>query len=222
MSSPHSLPYLTYLMSYDTGHGRLYDRTRTAFLVNAATLTELAIGGQVGDDRGSPRVLSAQPTGDAVLDDLLTRVAAHRRSWKSWLRHHYRQTLALVETELESAGVITVTRQRFGRRQITVLDPAVVVGLQSRVRDVMSTGHPGGPADTGDHGDTGGARDAALGLLAVTGAVRPVRPTRGGRPGEGHARELAARLDAVASPLGRVIPSLRMTMVAAQGGMGGS
>jgi Golgi phosphoprotein 3 (GPP34) len=221
MSSPHSLPYLTYLMSYDTGRGRLYDRTRAAFLVNAATLTELAIGGQVGDDHGSPRVLSAEPTGDAVLDDLLTRVTAHRRSWKSWLRHHYRQTLALVETELESAGVITVTRQRFGRRQVAVLDPAVVVALQSRVRDVMSTGHPGRHGDTGS-GESGGARDAALGLLAVAGAVRPVRPARGDEPGKGHVRELAARLDAVASPLGRVIPSLRMTMVAAQGGMGGS
>jgi hypothetical protein len=38
----------------------------------------------------------------------------------------------------------------------------------------------------------------------------------------GHIAELAARLDTAASPLGQRIRGLRMVMIAAQGGMGGS
>lgn len=218
MTSLNALPYRTYLMAYDTGRGKLYDRTRTAFLVNAAVLTELAIRGLIGDDHGAPRALSREPTGDAVLDDLLTRIAAQRRSWKSWLRHRYRPTLALTERELETAGVLTVTVRPLRPRRVTVLDPAPVKVLQDEVRTMLSTGCPSGAADEA-------ARKAALGLLAVTGAVRPVRPAIGpGRlaGGRGHVRDLSASLDTVASPMGRIIPGLRMTMVAAQGGMGGS
>jgi Golgi phosphoprotein 3 (GPP34) len=215
MTSLDALPYQTYLMAYDTGRGKLYDRTRTAFLVNAAVLTELAIRGLVGDDHGAPRVLSAQPTGDAVLDDLLTRITAKRRTWKSWLRHRYHPTLALTERELAAAGVLTVTDRRFGRREVTVLDPAQVKALQDEVAAVLSNGRP-------VTADGAAVRGVALGLLAVTGAVRPVRLARGPGRGGGHVDELAASLDATASPMGRIIPSLRMTMVAAQGGMGGS
>ncbi|HEY1919514.1 MAG TPA: hypothetical protein VGH27_28420 [Streptosporangiaceae bacterium] len=46
----------------------------------------------------------------------------------------------------------------------------------------------------------------------------PRRP----EPRGGYIGELAARLDTAASPLGRRVRGLRMVMIAAQGGMGGS
>jgi len=214
MTSPQALPYRAYLMAYDLDGNRLYDRTRTAFIVHAAALTELAVRGLLGDDNGFPRIVSTQSAQDAVLDALLGEVAAHHRSWKSWLRHHYKQTLSRVEGELESAGAITITGRRLGGRQlVAVPDTTVVKVLQGEVTAVLA-GEPPAVAVN--------ARDAALALLAVTAAVRHVLPPRQSRRGNGHVGELAAQLDMVASPLGQVIPGLRMTMIAAQGGMGGS
>jgi hypothetical protein len=207
-----SLPYRTYLMACDTDGGKLYDRTRTAFLVHAAALTELALRGLAIDDHGFARVVRAGPTGDVVLDGLLTEMTAHRRSWKAWLRHHYKQTLAITEHELAVAETITLAGRRFGgRRTVTVSDTAAVKTLQAEVASVLA-GEPAASAASPDL--------AALGLLAAAGVVRPVLRTRTSRGG--HIAELAARLDTAASPLGQRIRGLRMVMIAAQGGMGGS
>jgi Golgi phosphoprotein 3 (GPP34) len=214
-----SLPYRTYLMACDTDASKLYDRTRTAFLVNAAALTELVLSDLAADDHGFARVTGTEPAGDPVLDGLLTEMAAHRRSWKAWLRHHYRQTLDITEHELAAAGTIRLASRRLGgRRTVTVADTAAVKTLQAQVAAVLAGEPTAGVADPGL---------AALGLLAATGAVRPVlraRSPRGGpvRSRGGYIGELATRLDTAASPLGQRIRGLRMVMVAAQGGMGGS
>jgi hypothetical protein len=123
------------------------------------------------DDHGFARIVRAEPTGDVVLDGLLTEMTVHRRSWKAWLRHH----------------------------------------LQAEVASVLAGEPAASAADPGL---------AALGLLAAAGVVRPVLRTRTSRGG--HIAELAARLDTAASPLGQRIRGLRMVMIAAQGGMGGS
>lgn len=209
-----SFPQRTYLMAYDLDGSKLYDRTRAAFLVHAAALTELILRGLVRDDGGHPQVVTGPPSGDLVLDELLSEMAVHRRSWKSWLRHHCKQSRACTEAALDETGAITITGRRLGGRCIvTVSDTTAVKVLQAEVTAVLSGDLPTVEVSPAD---------AALAVLAVTGGVRPVLPPRASRRGNGHVRELAARLDTAAHPLGQLIPSLRMTMVAAQGGMGGS
>ena len=101
MAQMDALPYQVYLLSYDLGTNRLFDRTRTAFLTRAAVLIELRIRGQLSA-ANQPRVTRPGPTGDPVLDRALIEVQQHARSWKALFRRDYRQTLDLVEQQLDA------------------------------------------------------------------------------------------------------------------------
>ncbi|RVU22241.1 GPP34 family phosphoprotein [Streptomyces antnestii] len=205
-----------YLTAYDTSAHDLYDRTRTGFLLRAAVLAELAIRGHLAESGGDVTVATPGPTGDPVLDLTLDRVAGDRRGWKSWIKHDRKETLLAVEDRLAAQGVLAVEdKKSFGRtrRAVTVRDASAVTSLQATAAGLL-------------HGAEPAARiapaDAALVALAVAGGIRSVVSRAEAHARKHRVEELTARLDAVAPGLGKAIGGLGMTMVAAQGGMGGA
>ncbi|MFJ9608552.1 GPP34 family phosphoprotein [Kitasatospora sp. NPDC101176] len=214
-----ALHLATYLLAFDTEARTLQDRARAGFLVRAAALAELARRGAAAeDDGGRVRVVRADPTGDGVLDALLADLGGEQRTWKSWIKRGREDTLEAVEERLAVLGVMTVTdRDPYGpvapRRAVAMVDPREALDLQVRVAGLVRGTAPvaGVPYE-----------EAALAALAAHGHLRLVLSRHDRRE---HADRIAAFTDRVAveaAPgLARAVSGLNLTMVAAQGGMGG-
>ncbi|PBC93502.1 uncharacterized protein (TIGR04222 family) [Streptomyces sp. Ag82_O1-15] len=204
-----------YLLAYDDAAEGPYDRSRTELLVRTAALVDLALRGRLEEDGGGTVTVSgAQPTGDPVLDGVL-RDAAAGHGWKRLVRRHRKQTLTQVEDRLAAAGVLTVRapRTRFGTRRLTVSDPAVPAALRARVFAAL-------------HGDdlvtVIPAADAALLSLATAGRIRTVVSRQDHKTFRARIDACTGHLAAFAPGLEKAVRTLPMTMIAAQGGMGGS
>ncbi|MFJ6706121.1 MULTISPECIES: GPP34 family phosphoprotein [unclassified Streptomyces] len=212
-----ALPYRMYLLAHDASARGPYDRRRTGFLVRAAVLVELALRGHlVPDDDGAVRrAAEAAPTGDPVLDEVLREAAGRPHGWKTLVRRHRERTLRAVEDRLAALGPVSVDQRAgpFARRRVTVSDPAAVRALTARAAAVL---HATGPAAEVD------AADAALVVLSAAGHVPSVAPRRDTRAHRARIDALTGRLGAVAPGLETAVRGLRTTMIAAQGGMGGS
>ncbi|MEU9097661.1 GPP34 family phosphoprotein [Streptomyces sp. NPDC048361] len=204
-----------YLTAYNTDAGALYDRTRAGFLLRVAVLAELARAGRVADRAGEVAVVDAAATGDPVLDLVLPRLGAHRRTWKAWTRADRKETLAAVEDRLAALGVITVRERRSAafarpaRREVTVCDAAEVRALQGALAGVLR-GEGSAEPD-----------DAVLVALAAAGGAHHVVSRADARARKDRVGALTGHLDAIAPSLGRAVRGLGTTLVAAQGGMGG-
>ncbi|MER7708056.1 GPP34 family phosphoprotein [Kitasatospora sp. NPDC097605] len=216
------LQLAVYLLAFDTRAQCLQDRTRAGFLVRAAALAELAHRDALAEDgQGRVRVLDPETTGDGVLDALLAEVGGAPRTWKAWIRRGREDTLEAVEERLAALGVVTMPdRDPYGavvpRRAVAVRDPREALDLQRRVAELVRGDAPlaGAPF-----------ADVVLAVLAAHGHLRLVlsRHDRRARAERitaltGH---LAERLAGQAPGLVRAVSGLNLTMVAAQGGMGG-
>jgi len=95
-------------------------RPRTALLVRAAALADLVLRGTLSDANGYVEVRTVKPTGDLLLDDLLTELRP--ASWRAVLRHGKNDTLHTLETQLSAAGMLTESVSGILRRR--VLEPA--------------------------------------------------------------------------------------------------
>ncbi|MFI9047118.1 GPP34 family phosphoprotein [Streptomyces sp. NPDC053427] len=208
------LACLMYLLAHDDAAEGPYDRSRTELLVRAAALIDLALRGRLREDGGTVTASGTDPTGDPVLDGVL-RDAAAGHGWKSLVRRHRKRTLTEVEDRLAEAGLLTVKapRTRFGTRRLTVPDRAVPAALRARVSAAL---RGEGPVQEIP------AADAALLALAAAGGVRSVVSRH-------DQNTFRARIDACTGCLATLAPGLEtavralpMTMIAAQGGMGGS
>ncbi|MCX4683236.1 GPP34 family phosphoprotein [Kitasatospora purpeofusca] len=207
-----------YLLAFDTRSQSLQDRTRAGFLVRAAALAELAHRGAVTEDgAGHVRVVSAEPTGDGVLDALLAEAGGASRSWKSWIRRDREDTLEAVEQRLAVLGVLTVAdRDPHGRvvprRPVAMDDPREALDLQVRVAELVRGSTP--PAEAP-------FADAVLAALAAHGHLRLVLSRHDRKAHADRVTALTDRLATDAPGLARAVSGLNLTMIAAQGGTGG-
>lgn len=203
-----------YLLAYDDATEGPYDRSRTELLVRAAALVDLALRGRLGEVDGTVTVSGTQPTGDLVLDGVL-RDAAAGHGWKHLVRRHRKRTLTQVEDRLATAGLLTVKapRTRFGTRRLTVSDRAVPAALRARVSVAL---HGDGPV-TEIH-----AGDAALLALAAVGGIRSVVSRQDHNTFRARIDACTGHLATFAPGLEKAVRTLPTTMIAAQGGMGGS
>lgn len=203
-----------YLLAHDDTAAGPYDRPRTELLVRAAALVDLASRGRLGETDGTVTVSGTEPTGDPVLDGVL-RDAAGGHGWKHLVRRHRKRTLTEVEDRLVAMGLLTVRapRTRFGTRRLTVTDPAVPTALHDRVSTAL-------------HGDTPvreiPATDAALLALAAAGGIRSVLSRQDQKTFRARIDACTGSLTALAPGLEKAVRALPTTMIAAQGGMGGS
>ncbi|GAB3152852.1 hypothetical protein GCM10027258_54580 [Amycolatopsis stemonae] len=214
--TPTAVHYRAYLLAYDVEKEDLYDRTRTAFLTRAGVLTELALRGNIADEDGDAVLVKADPTGDPVLDKLLAQIGNEKRSWKSWIRHDYKETLDDIEEQLVEQKLLTVEEKKVlgvvPKTHVTVTDPAIAKALQEHAVEVLHGSTPAAEI---------GADDAALVALAAAGTV-PSVVTRKESKGEYKDRieELTDRVGEVAPGLEKALRGIRLTMIAAQGGLG--
>ncbi|MCQ9184555.1 GPP34 family phosphoprotein [Streptomyces sp. IBSBF 2953] len=208
------LACLMYLLAHDDAAEGPYDRRRTELLVRAAAVIDLALRGRLGEDDGTVTVSGAQPTGDPVLDGVL-RDAAAGHGWKRLVRRHRERTLTQVEDRLAGAGLLAVRepRTRFGARRLTVTDRAELDALRARVHTAL---HGDGPVRDVP------AADAALLALAAAGGVRQVVSRRDRRTYRSRIDACTRGLAVLAPGLEQAVRALPTTMIAAQGGMGGS
>ncbi|MEU9115643.1 GPP34 family phosphoprotein [Streptomyces sp. NPDC048483] len=208
------LACLMYLLAHDDAAEGPYDRSRTELLVRAAALIDLALRGRLREDGGTVTVSGTDPTGDPVLDGML-RDAAAGHGWKNLVRRHRKRTLTEVEDRLAEAGLLTVKapRTRFGTRRLTVPDRAVPAALRARVSAAL---HGDGPVQEIP------AADAALLALAAAGGVRSVVSRHDQKTFRARIDASTGCLAALAPGLETAVRTLPMTMIAAQGGMGGS
>ncbi len=110
--APNGLLYQCYLLACDPDTGRLFDRTRTAFLTHAGVLTQLVLAGAVNEAGGVVWAAARASLSDKPLDLALSQISAHARSWKAWLRRGYKGTLAATEHALFEAGILKAEQQR--------------------------------------------------------------------------------------------------------------
>ncbi|MER7834511.1 GPP34 family phosphoprotein [Streptomyces sp. NPDC096040] len=207
------LACLLYLLAHDEAAEGPYDRSRTELLVRAAALVDLALRGRLGEDGGTVTVSGTEPTGDPVLDGVLRDAAGH--GWKALVRRHRKRTLTEVEDRLAAEGLLTVKapRTRFGTRRVTVTDRAVPAALRARLSTAL---HGDGPVREIP------AADAALLALAAAGGIRSVLSRQDQKTFRARVDACTGRLAALAPGLETAVRALPTTMIAAQGGMGGS
>lgn len=203
-----------YLLAYDDSAEGPYDRARTELLVRTAALVDLALRGRLGEDGGTVTVSGSEPIGDPVLDGAL-RDAAAGQGWKQLVRHNRKRTLTDVEDRLAATGLLTVQapRTRFGSPRVNVTHHAVPTALRARVSAAL---HGDGPVQELP------ATDAALVALAAAGGVRSVVSRQDQKTLWPRIDACTGRLAALAPGLEKAVRGLPMTMIAAQGGMGGS
>lgn len=214
--TPTSVHYRAYLLAYDLDKEDLYDRTRTAFLTRAGVLTELALRGNIADADGDAVLVKSDPTADPVLDKLLAQIGNEKRSWKSWIRHDYKETLEEIEEQLAEQKLVVLEEKKVlgvvSRTHATLTDASLAKALQERAVEVLHGSTPAAEI---------GADDAALVALAAAGTV-PSVVTRRESKGEYKDRieELTDRVGEVAPGLEKALRGIRLTMIAAQGGLG--
>jgi len=203
-----------YLLAHDDAVEGSYNRSRTQLLVRTAALTDLALRGRLREDGGAATVSGTEPTGDPVLDGVL-RDAAAGHGWKHLVRRHRKRTLTQVEDRLAAAGLLTVKapRTRFGTRRLTVTDRAVLAALRARVFAAL---HGDGPVQEIP------AADAVLLALAAAGGIRSVVSRQDQKTFRARIDACTGCLAALAPGLEKAVRALTTTMIAAQGGMGGS
>ncbi|MFF7150054.1 GOLPH3/VPS74 family protein [Streptomyces griseoaurantiacus] len=206
------LACLTYLLAHDETAEGPYDRSRTALLLRAAALTDLALRGRLGEEHGTVTVHGTGSTGDPVLDGVLREAAGH--GWKHLVRRHRRRTLTEVEDRLAAAGLLTVRASRglLGSRRSTTVDPSAAAAVRDRVLAAL---HGTGPVERLP------AADAALLALAAAGGIPSVVPRRHRTLHRSRVDACTRRLGALAPGLERTVRTLPTTMIAARGGMGG-
>ncbi|MBB5856522.1 GPP34 family phosphoprotein [Amycolatopsis umgeniensis] len=210
-----SLPAKAYLLACDVGKNKLRDRRRAGLLIRGAALTDLVLRGRVADADGRVAVSGAGPTGDLVLDELLTEVAGESpRKWKWWVRKDARGTLEALESQLDTGGVIELETGRtlglFPSRRPIVRDPAVVDRLRAQVDQALR-----GPSPVSDV-------DAALTSLVAAVELRDVIPGKVRRQYKNRIEELGERGGDAVPALRKLFRELRAVRASAASSSGGS
>jgi hypothetical protein len=200
-----------YLIAYDPERGRLFNRHRAAFLVRVGVLVDLAYRGAAREVGGRVQVDDTAVLPDPVLAAVASELATRSRSWRGWIRHGYKHTLALVEKHLSDKGVLAGQSPASEPGQSgTVGDPAPLAELRERISSILLGSEP---VDRTDRDD------ATLAVLAVVGDV-PLAPKR---YRSGHAsryRALVARAGEAFPGIEPALLKLKRTITAARGGMG--
>ncbi|MFD0273407.1 GPP34 family phosphoprotein [Kitasatospora sp. NPDC127111] len=137
------------LLSLDDESGQAKDKWAAACAVASGLLLELARAGRVGVDDGLLEVTDASPTGDALLDGRLERIAAWAPTSRSatvanWLRKEQWKTVEATLTSLRERGIVTEERHRvlglFPVRRYPEADGTVERELRGRLARVVLEG----------------------------------------------------------------------------------
>jgi hypothetical protein len=178
-------------------------------------LAQLAMDGHLVE-RAGKACHGTPPDGTSqAMVSLWAMAGEHGASWKSLLRHGYKETFRQVEHELHAEGTIVRTESRIlglvPRIHVTAVDAEAVLAVQDRACGVLR-GHT--PVEQVD------VADAALVALAAAVRVPSVLSIGDGRRYDERIAALTERIGALAPGLCRAVKGLHRTMIAARSGGG--
>ncbi len=180
-------------------------------------LTQLAIAGAVNEAGGVVWPAARASLFDKPIDLALSQISAHARSWKAWLRRGYKATLAATEHALFEAGILKAEqRRRLGllpATHVQLVEASVARQLSDHARTIL-TGHT--PPSELD------ATQAALAALTALVQVPAVASRRDRKRYHERIEALTEQITPFAPGLPAALRELRMTIIAAHGGLGGS
>lgn len=196
-----------FLLAIDLRKERLANRGQLGYLLRAAALTELLLAGNLADESGKARAVSA-PAGaepeslPAIIWEQISN--SPPRSWQRWIRKDQGKAIRLVRDELAAARVIRVERRRiliFPVDRIAPRKAYLTRKLAERVGRAIRGGQPVGRLEL----DT-----RVLAALAAAAQITTVLPSR---------RETYQRRDRIqllSAPVEPVATALRKTVQAAK------
>ena len=134
------------LLAYDEDGTPLTDATHLDNGLGGALLLELALAERVDVVNRRVVVLDPAPTGDALIDEALARIAADERSRKPghWVTRFAKTTRPIVLDRLVADGVLTVQKDKvlgvFPRTKFPApggVEPAAEVEARERMRTAV-------------------------------------------------------------------------------------
>ncbi|MEV1168177.1 GPP34 family phosphoprotein [Nonomuraea sp. NPDC049784] len=210
MKLDESLPRSAFLLAFDLRKEKLSNRGELGYLLRAAALAELVMGGNVADESGRVRPVAAPadpgPLQAAVWEQITNSPA---RSWRHWIRKDRSRAFRLVRDELEAARLIRVERRRlvlFPVERITPRRPYLSRRLAERVGRAIRGGQPV---------DRLGQDVRVLAALATAARLKGVVPGREWREHRGRAAMLAEPVEPVATALRKNVEAAARAAAAA-------
>ncbi|GAA2816166.1 GOLPH3/VPS74 family protein [Crossiella cryophila] len=160
-----------FLLACDPDKQRVPERHKLGYVVRAAALTELSLRGCLADAEGWVATGASKPTGDQLLDGVLTEISRDKpRKWTAWVRKQRPATVNAVQDALARSGAISVRPRRilglFPTYTVTVHNPVARQMSVQRVRAAVTGTGALPPAD------------AALAALAATAELKDLLSKR--------------------------------------------
>ncbi|MFC4008109.1 GPP34 family phosphoprotein [Nonomuraea purpurea] len=204
MKAPsESLPRSIFLLAFDLRKERLANRGELGYLLRAAALAELMIGGNVADESGRVRPVRAPADPGPLQAALWEQIAGSPpRSWRQWIRKDRSQAFRLVRDELEADHLIRVEWRRpllFRVARITPRRPYLSRRLAERVGRAVRGGQPV---------ERMGEDIRVLAALAAAVRLKAVLPGR-------EWRQVKNRVERLSMPVEPVATALRENLEAA-------
>ncbi|MFG1706359.1 GPP34 family phosphoprotein [Nonomuraea sp. M3C6] len=200
-----SLPRSAFLLAFDLRKEKLANRRELGYLLRAAALAELMMGGNLADESGKARAVTA-PAADAgsLQVAVWEQIASSPpRSWRGWIGKDRSHAYRLVRDELAAAGLIRVERRRillFPVERITPRRPYVSRRLAERVGRAVRGSQPIGRL---------GPDVRVLAALAIAARLKAALSRR-----ERHLHK--ERIEQLSKPVGPIATALRKSVEAAR------
>jgi hypothetical protein len=147
-----SLTRSAFLLAFDLRKEKLTQRGELGYLLRAATLAELLLAGNLADESGKARALTAPAAEPGSLRAVVWEQISNSppRSWRRWVQKDHGKAVRVVRDELEAARMISVERRRillFPLERITPRKAYLSRRLAERVGRAIRGGQPVGRLD---------------------------------------------------------------------------
>ncbi|MFG3438171.1 GPP34 family phosphoprotein [Nonomuraea sp. NPDC047897] len=207
-----SLTRSAFLLAFDLRKEKLTQREGLGYLLRAAALAELLLAGNLADEAGKARALTAPAAEPGTLRAVVWEQISTSppRSWRRWVQKDNGKAVRLVRDELAAARLIGVERRRillFPVERITPRRPYLSRRLAERVGRAIRGDRPVGRLDVDVR---------VLAALATAARLKTVAPTwRETRPLRDRIRQLSAPVEPIATALRK---SVEAAAAASEGG----
>ncbi|GAA3666743.1 hypothetical protein GCM10022224_033490 [Nonomuraea antimicrobica] len=194
-----SLTRSAFLLAFDLRKQRLANRGELGYLLRAAALAELLLAGNLADESGKARAVTAPA--DAPRGSLRALVweqvsGSPPRSWRRWIRKDQARAVRVVRDELAADRLVRVERHRvlvFPVERIVPRKAYLSRRLVERIGQVVRGGRPVGRVEPD------------LRVLAGLAAAARLRTVVSGRD----ARQYRERIERLAAPVEPIATALR-------------
>lgn len=201
-----SLAGSAFLLAFDLRKEKLTQRGELGYLLRAATLAELLLAGNLADESGKARALTAPAAEPGSLRAVVWEQISSSppRSWRRWVRKDNGKAVRMVRDELAAAQMISVERRRillFPVERITPRKPYVSRRLAERVGRAIRGGRPVGHLDEDVR---------VLAALATAAGLKTVAPSwREARLQRDRIQQLSAPVEPIATALRKNVEAAR-------------